>query len=360
VSIKGRIFGTVVGAAGLAAAAGAVGVVRQNRVIGNRAAGEEVNFGELHSPARVVVTDDALDLHVEIDEPGDFGGRPATDHDLTVVFVHGYSLNLDCWHFQRAAYRGEVRTVFYDQRSHGRSARSAEGGCTIDQLGHDLRRVIEDTVPGRCVVVGHSMGGMSIISLAEQYPEMFGDKVVGVALLSTTAGGLDPGRILFPMLPLGLGGRFMGRAVRTLDIGHRVVDVARGWGHAVADVVTDRYAFGTDDVPASYVEFVYSMLDATPFAVVADFYPAFATLDKFEHLAPLGRVPTSIICGTEDKITSVGHSRKLHSRIPGSSLLECEGAGHMVLLEQHEEVTAELDDLLSLAQREEPPRRVAT
>ncbi|MDT0185603.1 alpha/beta hydrolase [Microbacterium sp. ARD31] len=348
-SIKGRIFGSVVGAAGLAAAAGAVGIARQNRIIGNRAAGEHVAFGELHSPARVVVADDALDLHVEIDEPADFGGRPSTDDDLTVMFVHGYSLNLDCWHFQRAAYRGQVRTVFYDQRSHGRSARSEEDHCTIEQLGHDLRRVIEDTVPGRCVVVGHSMGGMSIVSLAEHYPELFGDKVVGAALISTTAGGLDPGRILFPMLPLGLGGRFVGRAVRTLDIGHLLVDQARKWGHAVADVVTDRYAFG-DDVPASMVEFVYSMLNSTPFAVVADFYPAFATLDKFEHLEPLGRVPTSVICGTEDKITGVGHSRKLHSRIPGSSLLECEGAGHMVLLERHKDVTAELDDLLSLAQ----------
>ncbi|KRE92800.1 alpha/beta hydrolase [Nocardioides sp. Soil774] len=348
-SIKGRIFGTVVGAAGLAAAAGAVGIARQNRVIGNRAAGEQVEFGALHSARRVVVTDDAVDLHVEIDEPEEFGGAPATDDDLTVVFVHGYSLNLDSWHFQRAAYRGQVRTVFYDQRSHGRSARSGEEHCTIEQLGHDLRRVIEHTVPGRCVVVGHSMGGMSVISLAQQHPDLFGDTVVGAALISTTAGGLDPGRILFPMLPLGLGGRFVGRAVRTLDRGHKVVDLARVWGHAVADVVTDRYAFG-DDVPASHVEFVYSMLNATPFAVVADFYPAFATLDHFDHLEPLSRVPTSIICGTEDKITSVGHSRKLHSKIPGSSLLEVEGAGHMVLLERHKEVTAELDDLISLAQ----------
>ncbi|RYB93283.1 alpha/beta hydrolase [Nocardioides oleivorans] len=349
-SIKGRIFGTVVGAAGLAAAAGAVGIARQSRIIGKRDAGETVDFGELHSPARVVVADDALDLHVEIDEPQDFGGPAPADDDLTVVFVHGYCLNLDCWHFQRAAYRGQVRTVFFDQRSHGRSPRSSEEHSTIEQLGSDLRRVIEDTVPGRCLVVGHSMGGMSIVALAHEHAELFGDKVVGAALVSTTAGGLDPGRILFPVLPLGLGGRFMGRAVRTLTIGHRAVDVARSWGRAVADVVTDRYAFGSDPVPAAMVEFVYSMLNATPFAVVAQFYPAFATLDKFDHLEALGRVPTSIICGSDDKITSVGHSRKLHSRIPGSSLLECEGAGHMVLLERHKEVTAELDDLISLAQ----------
>ncbi|UFN43859.1 alpha/beta fold hydrolase [Nocardioides okcheonensis] len=352
-SVKGRIFGTVVGAAGLAAAAGAVGIARQSRVIGNRQAGDEVALGALRSAPRVVVTDDAVDLHVEIDEPADFGGPASTDDDLTVVFVHGYSLNLDSWHYQRAAYRGQVRTVFYDQRSHGRSARSPEDHCTIEQLGSDLRRVIEDTVPGRCVVVGHSMGGMTVISLAEQFPELFGETVMGAALVSTTAGGLDPGRILFPMLPLGLGGRFVGRAVRTLDRGHRVVDLARTWGHAVADVFTDRYAFG-DDVPATLVEFVYGMLNSTPFAVVADFYPAFASLDKFDHLGALGTVPTAIICGTDDKITSVGHSRKLHSRIPGSSLLECEGAGHMVLLERHRDVIAEIDDLIALAEKEEP------
>ncbi|UUZ57908.1 alpha/beta fold hydrolase [Nocardioides sp. B-3] len=231
----------------------------------------------------------------------------------------------------------------------GRSARSSEDHSTIEQLGDDLRRVIEQASPGPCVPVGHSMGGMSIVSPAEQHPDLFGDKVVGVALISTTAGGLDPGRILFPMLPLGLGGRVMAPAVRTLYRGHKAVDLARKWGHALADVVTEQYAFG-DEVPGHYVEFVYDMLNDTPFAVVVDFYPAFASLDKFDHVEVLGRVPTAVICGTDDKITSIGHARKLHSRIPGSSLLECGGAGHMVILERHVDVNAELDDLISLAQ----------
>jgi pimeloyl-ACP methyl ester carboxylesterase len=328
-------------AAGLAAAGVAVGVAQRSRVIARRGAGEGTPFGSLRSTPLNIITDDGTDLHAEVDEgPEDVG--------LTVIFAHGYALNLDCWHFQRAGYRGRIRTVFFDQRSHGRSARSGEASSTIEQLGSDLRRVIEQASPGPCVLVGHSMGGMSIISLAEQHPELFGDKVLGVGLISTTAGGLDPGRVLFPMVPLGLGGRVMGRAVRTLYRGHKVVDVARRWGRAVADVLTELYAFG-DDVPGDYVDFVYEMLDATPFAVVADFYPAFASLDKFEHVEVLGQVPTAVICGTEDKITSIGHARKLHAQIPGSSLLECEGAGHMVILERHIDVNAELDDLIALA-----------
>ena len=91
------------------------------------------------------------------------------------------------------------------------------------------------------------------------------------------------------------------------------------------------------------------MLSATPFEVVAEFFPSFRALDKFDAVEALGRVPTAIICGTADKLTSIGHSRKLHERIPGSTLLECEGAGHMVILERHDQVNAALDQLIAAA-----------
>jgi pimeloyl-ACP methyl ester carboxylesterase len=124
--------------------------------------------------------------------------------------------------------------------------------------------------------------------------------------------------------------------------------VARRAGAAIAAVATDRFAFG-DEVPESYVRFVDEMLSATPFEVVADFFPSFGDLDKFDHVEALGRVPTSIICGTSDRLTSIGHSRKLHARIPGSRLMECEDAGHMVILERHDLVNAELDQLITAA-----------
>jgi pimeloyl-ACP methyl ester carboxylesterase len=340
---SGKKWGLAAGALGVAAAGTAARMVQHQRVIARQGAGDATPFGELRSPGLKVVTDDGIDLHVEIDEPASRG-----DHDLTVVFVHGYTLNLDSWHFQRAAYRGQLRTVFYDQRSHGRSARSAGENCTIEQIGRDLKRVVETTAPGPVVVVAHSMGGMALISMAQQFPEMFGDKVVGTALIGTTAGGLDPGRILFPMVPLGLGARAVDRAVRLLDRGHLMVDRFRSAGHKVAQRFIDAYSFG-DEVPRSYVDFVYSMIEATPFEVVADFYPAFATLDHFTHLEALSSVPCTIICGTGDKMTRVGHSRKLHARIHGSDLFEAEGAGHMVMLERHDEVNAELDELISRA-----------
>jgi pimeloyl-ACP methyl ester carboxylesterase len=365
-SRRRRITGVAAGALGLAATGAALGVARQSRQIGRRPLAPAA-LGSLRSAPVTIVADDGVSLHVEVDEldpapaptgrrsrrQGDDAGLPAP---LTVVFIHGYALNLDCWHFQRAAYRGLVRTVFYDQRSHGRSGRSDAKHATIEQLASDLVSVLEHTAPdGPVVLIGHSMGGMTIVALAEKHPELFGDRIVGVGLISTTAGGLDPTRILLPMIPAKLSAGPAQRAVRTLARGHRAVDGLRRVGQAIATVGTDLFAFG-GEVPAEYVTFVDDMLSATPFQVVAEFFPAFGALDKFAALDALNRVPTTVICGTADKLTSIGHSRKLHATIADSTLVECAGAGHMVIIECHHQVNAALDQLLSAAVGSEAAR----
>ena len=110
-------------------------------------------------------------LHTEVDEA-------AGATTLTLVLVHGYALNMDCWHFQRKHYRGLVRQVLYDQRSHGRSTRSAKERCRLDQLTVDLEQVLDEVVgDGPVVLLGHSMGGMTIMRLAQTRPELFGSRV---------------------------------------------------------------------------------------------------------------------------------------------------------------------------------------
>ena len=90
-----------------------------------------------------VVADDGVTLHVEVDEldrrTGQRRRRAAGRRPtLTVVFVHGYALNLDCWHFQRAALprpgpHGLLRPAL------PRPLRPLRRGhATIDQLGRDL------------------------------------------------------------------------------------------------------------------------------------------------------------------------------------------------------------------------------
>ena len=144
-------------------------------------------YGTLRADPRWVTADDGTELYVEIDEPDDPGAQ-----DVTIIFSHGYSLNLDTWHYQRRDLRGHARLVFWDQRSHGRSGRGHEGSHTIDQLGSDLGRVLDEcAATGRVMLVGHSMGGMTIMGLAGLRPQLFGSRVLGAALLATSSGHLD-------------------------------------------------------------------------------------------------------------------------------------------------------------------------
>lgn len=336
------------GGAVATAAALATGVLVERRVVKARHAGadEADSYGTLRSKPRQVTCTDGAVLHVEVDEPEDFGGDPDAP---TVVLVHGFALNLDCWHFQRQALRGSHRVVLFDLRSHGRSPR-AEGNETIDQCGRDLASVITQVTSGKVTVVGHSMGGMAVISFAQEHPTLFADRVGAVALISTTAGGLRPHRVLSRLIPDGVGQLIAPRVVAALSKAPELVDSARRNGSNIGFLVAERYAFGRKPSPAE-VEFLDEMLAGTPYEVLAGFFPEFGRLDRYDGIEVLAKVPTTVIGGTADRVTSIGHSRKLASRIDGARLVECEGSGHLVIFEEHEVVSREIASLAEAVTR---------
>ena len=345
----GRWIAGGLAALGVAGAGAAVGgVARQSRRIAARD-GRVEDLGSLRGEVSTVVASDGVGLHVEVDELDDAEAAEAGKAGVTVVLVHGYVLTQDCWHFQRHHLRGRHRLVLYDQRSHGRSDESSEENATIDQLGDDLHRVLQHVAPDQPVVlIGHSMGGMSIMAYAEQHPEAFGPVVKGVALVSTTAGGLTPTKIAVPWLPgrvAEAAGRVADQGVATLARGSKAVDLLRRAGSPVQRVITDRYAFGSE-VSTDVLDYVDEMISETTFDVISTFFPNFGDLHKYDVLDPLAAVPTWIICGTDDKLTSIEHSRTMAEMMPWAELVEIEGAGHMVIMESADQVDAAIDDML--------------
>jgi pimeloyl-ACP methyl ester carboxylesterase len=328
------------------------GVVVERRVVRSRRAGSSGadELGGLHGNEMPVHTEDGLLLHVEVDEVAPYASAGRSDADeQTLVFVHGYALSLVCWYFQREFFRGKHRLVFYDQRSHGRSEKSDNAHATIDQLGDDLAQVLADVVPeGPVILVGHSMGGMTIMAFAERHPDVFEQRVRGVGLVATTAGGLKTHHLVSRLIPDAVGGQLGPRLIAGLARAPRLVDTVRRRGSNIGFLVADQFAFG-GEVPASFVEFVDNMLAATPFEVLAQFFPNFDTLDKYTVLARFGRVPTYVIAGTKDALTSLRLARTMAERIPGATMVECPGAGHMVILEQKDRVNTALEELVQAA-----------
>ena len=188
----GRRAAVVAGAAGVVVAGAAVGLAAERYAVGRSFRGDDPEadepFGEIRGTVVPVTATDGVALHVEVDGPKP-SARKAPP--VTVVFCHGLALNQDRWHYQRRDLadlaEDGTRLVFWDQRGHGRSDRGTAEHATIDQLGRDLRSVLTATAPkGPVVLVGHSMGGMTIMALADQEPELFGDRVIAVALISTS------------------------------------------------------------------------------------------------------------------------------------------------------------------------------
>lgn len=353
-------LGKIVGAASVVSGAvGAVvvsGVTAQRRAVRRYrelTASPDIPYDTLTADRSYsVASADGLALHVE--EVG-----PA-DAPLTVVFAHGWTLRLGAWHYQRIGLAGpgfgdrkatettsQARLVFFDQRSHGSSGRARAGRSTMSAIADDLAAVIGTAAPtGPIVIVGHSLGGMGMMGLAATDPDLFRERVAGIALIDSSARyGSEKGS----RAPL-LGGNPVVRAVTaTASRYPRLFERGRPATREAVWLLTRSFGFAGHDVPAHLVDYVDGMISATPVGVIADFLPLIINHDVTAGLPALAELPAVVICGEADKITPPIQSRALAAALPLAELTIVPGAGHNVMLEQPEVTNTALRELLQRA-----------
>ncbi|RFU23407.1 alpha/beta fold hydrolase [Geodermatophilus marinus] len=355
--------GTAVGVAVSRAAARRVGAERIGSAAGlpPGASDAELREDDPLGPASrradrtaLVQADDGVLLHVEEVGP--------TDAPLTVVFVHGYSLSLASWTFQRRTLAAELATangarprarlVFYDQRGHGASGRGAAEHATMAQLGRDLARVLDARVPrGPVVLAGHSMGGMTVMALAAVRPDLFRERVVGAALLSTSSGNLADLSFGLPELLTRVRAAVFPVAAYTMRRRPALAERTRRLAADLISHLTWGLSFASDDVDPALGRYVDAMIAGTPVDVIAEFYPAIAGLDETASLGPLRTVPTLVLTGDSDRLIPPGHSEAIVEHLTREGPADVEHvvvprAGHMVPLERPDEVTGALTALL--------------
>jgi pimeloyl-ACP methyl ester carboxylesterase len=308
-------------------------------------------YEEQASEQIVVLADDGVPLHVEIDEPD---GPPAVRGAVvpTVIFCHGYTLSLRCWVFQRRALRAAgYRVVLWDARGHGLSGAGSRESYEIDQLGHDLYSVISVVAPkGPLVLVGHSMGGMTLMALAAHYPEVIRDRVIGVGFVATSPGGISA-------VSWGLG-KVLGKAVHRLGpfaVGQLagrqgLVNSVLKAGREVEEYFVDLYSFASP-VPLSIVRLTADMIFKTRIEVISDFMETFETHDKRAALEQFVGVETLVINGVQDMLTPPEHSDEIVRLIPGAEHVLVNDAGHIIMLEHGDIVSEQLLAMIGRAER---------
>ncbi|MFI5606061.1 alpha/beta fold hydrolase [Amycolatopsis sp. NPDC051903] len=342
------------GAVATGTAAAAIVAAQQRRQSEDQFVDEPL--GELKPDrAFTVAAEDGTPLSVEEIDPEDGG-----EAELTLVGVHGFALSRKSWHFQRRAIAAlkvpRVRQVYYDHRSHGLSGAATAENSTIEQLAHDLDSVLRAVVPdGPIVLMGHSMGGMVVMELASQRPELFEDRVCGVVFIATAAGEVGarglPRSLLSKYNPLTKGvGNLAGWQPG-------LVEFVRAAGGQLERQAVRRLAFGSRDVSPRLVDFMLEMLAVTPVRGLVNFVDTLGSHNRYAALAGLKHAAVLVIGGDSDRFTPFAHAERIAAELPEAELVRVRGAGHMVQLEQPDLVTGHLIDLLQRCSGGAAPNR---
>ena len=101
-----------------------------------------------------------------------------------LLFTHGWGMDSTFWDYARKDLSGRFRLVVWDLPGLGRSQPPPGGAISLANFAADLRELSE-RFDRPVVLIGHSIGGMTIQTLARDHPEAM-NRVAGVVLLNTT------------------------------------------------------------------------------------------------------------------------------------------------------------------------------
>ncbi len=242
-----------------------------------------------------------------------------------VVLPHCWGCSHEVWLPVTRRLRDQGhRVVLYDQRGHGLSTRGA-AMLSIEALAHDLSDVLEACDVRDAVLAGHSMGGMTIMSLAAYRPEVLEARAKATVLVSTAATALRSGRT---DRGAQLAGALIGSALVTRAMRGRN-------GHLFV-----RGVFGTDPV-RSHMDLTRHLFADCHGRVRGDFLVSMASMDLLEGIASID-LPTTVIVGSRDTLTEPAKADQIVATIPGARLISLKDRGHMLPLEDPDTVTDEI------------------
>ncbi|WP_433591986.1 alpha/beta fold hydrolase [Nocardia sp. CA-145437] len=255
-----------------------------------------------------------------------------------IVLVHGWTCCLEYWNPQINAFAGEYRVIAYDVRGHGESDEGS-APLTTDQLADDLAEVLDAALrPGqRAVLVGHSLGGMTIQAWAGRYPQRVRKQLLAVLLTNTAAGGLIAETTVVPFFNRGAAA--LPFRMGLLGLSARIV---------FPPVSPVRWVFRRQVMSLASVgdiaDFSLNIVRSCPARVRGRFGTLLSYLDVGRGAANL-TVPTTVIAGSADDLTPPVHAERIVEMLTETGSLDSYrvlSTGHLGNVEAYREFNAEL------------------
>jgi pimeloyl-ACP methyl ester carboxylesterase len=280
---------------------------------------------------------DGSRLHIEMEGPAD---KPV------IILTHGWALDSTAWYYVRKELAKSYRLVLWDLPGLGRSTQPADGRYSVERLAENLRSVIAHTGDQPVTLVGHSIGGFMMLTLARKYPELMRHKVNGMVFMDTThtwplntvmASGLlkllrwpviEPLLLLTILLwPLIWLSNLQSYLNGTSHIVNRITSLSRGVTRGQLEYGT---RFNIKDKPNVIAKGLRAVLrwdeTATPASIT---------------------VPVRVLAGDADRITKPEAGKAISQLAPHADFILIEPAGHNGLLEQGRQYGAAIADFVA-------------
>ncbi|MDM8523403.1 alpha/beta hydrolase [Desulfococcaceae bacterium HSG8] len=240
-----------------------------------------------------------------------FFSHSTSESDRNLLLIHGSGGDHMHWPYQLRRLPG-INVCAVDLPGHGKSG--GHGHNNVEDYADFINSFVSELNFDKVSLAGHSLGGAIVQCLALRSPKW-----------------------LSRIILVGTGAR--------LRVAPAILEGILSDFQGTTDLICNEYAYGPAASPSLIDAGRKALSKVHPPLLLGD-YTACDQFDVMEKIKGL-TLPTSVICGSADKLTPVKYSEYLHRHIRGSAISIIEGAGHMVGLEKHEEFTESIGRFLT-------------
>lgn len=232
---------------------------------------------------------------------------------LPIVFVHGAGGNHLSWWQQIPEFSNSFKVVTFDHRCFGLSTRDGAAPHTSDLIT-DLLGLLDWLKIERAVLVGQSMGGVTVAGLATEHPE----RVAALVLAASSSGFRPAGNVPPPSeLYAGLNLKSAGQASCNMPI-------ARPELAASPEFQASR--------PSLW--FLLNQISALNSVSFPDLLVGLGSFHIEPDAIVASEIPTLVITGSHDPLVPPILAQGIAERITGAEYAEIPDAGHSSYFEQ--------------------------
>lgn len=246
--------------------------------------------------------------------------------EKTILFVHGLGSYLKFWRYQLDVFAEQgYRVIAIDQIGYGKSVKPATFPYTMEAFAEVVRAFVRAKGLERPILVGHSMGGHTALTLAITYPDEVG------ALVLTAPAGFEK---------FSAREREWFRSVFSVALVKSTSEPAMWSTINRSNFMTwrDEYAWLIEErsrvrFSEDFDSYAYANVRSVQGLTFTEY-----TRNNLERIT----VPTMIVFGSGDRLIPNrfmhgGHTREIMQygadRIPNSQLVELDGCGHTVQMD---------------------------